>query len=139
MSDLRQVAERVCRLWWECTIPATHGVPVESMGAAMDDLRAALEAQQEATDPTDPGHDVEVLREHVRHLERRVRELAPPARKPMTYKNQPNNETCWALGEACRKAADDPKCGDYIDRGLILLRELEAKGYGIVSLHGDAP
>src|SRR5438093_1325927 len=26
-------------------------------------------------DPTDPGHDVEVLREHVRHLERRIREL----------------------------------------------------------------
>lgn len=27
-------------------------------------------------DPTDPGHEVGVLREHVRHLERRVRELA---------------------------------------------------------------
>lgn len=30
----------------------------------------------EAHDPTDPGRDVEVLREHVRHLERRVRELS---------------------------------------------------------------
>lgn len=30
-------------------------------------------------DPTDPGHEVEVLREHVRHLERRVRQLAIPA------------------------------------------------------------
>lgn len=45
-------------------------------------LRAALAKEQ--ADPTDPGHDVEVLREHVRHLERRVRQLAqeqatPPA------------------------------------------------------------
>ena len=41
-------------------------------------------AQQD--DPTDPGHDVDVLREHVRHLERRVRELhaqqAEPAHEP---------------------------------------------------------
>lgn len=30
-------------------------------------------------DPTDPGYDVEVLREHVRHLERRIRQLHSPA------------------------------------------------------------
>lgn len=59
--------------------------------------------------------------------------------KPMTYKgNQPGNVDAWSIGEACRKAADDPKCGDYIDRGLILLRELEAKGYGIVKLTPNA-
>lgn len=49
-------------------------------------------------------------------------------------KNQPQNVEAWRFGEACRVAADEPKCGDYIDRGLILLRELEAKGYGIVKL-----
>jgi hypothetical protein len=54
--------------------------------------------------------------------------------RPITYENQPDNVTCWQLGEACRKAAEEPKCGDYIDRGLILLRELEAKGYGVVKL-----
>lgn len=54
--------------------------------------------------------------------------------KPMTYQNQPNNVDCWRLGEACRNAAKDPKCGDPIDRGLILLRELEALGYGVVKL-----
>jgi hypothetical protein len=55
--------------------------------------------------------------------------------QPMTYKNQPtDNVDCWKLGEACRKAADEPKCGDHIDRGLILLRELEARGYGAVKL-----
>lgn len=56
-------------------------------------------------------------------------------KKPITYKNQPtDNVDCWKLGEACRKAANEPKCGDYIDLGLILLRELEARGYGVVKL-----
>jgi hypothetical protein len=55
--------------------------------------------------------------------------------KVFTYKQQPtDNLDAWKLGEACRKAADEPKCGDYIDRGLILLRELEALGYGVVKL-----
>ena len=52
-----------------------------------------------------------------------------------TYAHQPcDNVVCWRLGEACRKAAEEPKCGDYIDRGLILLRELQAQGFGIVPL-----
>ena len=38
------------------------------------------------------------------------------------------------LGAACRAAADEPKCGDMIDRGLILLRELEKRGYGVIML-----
>lgn len=55
--------------------------------------------------------------------------------KVFTYKQQPtDNLDAWKLGEACRKAADEPKCGDHIDRGLILLRELEALGYGVVKL-----
>lgn len=51
----------------------------------------------------------------------------------LTYKNQPNNVGAWSLGEACRRAAD-ASAGDYIDRGLVLLRELQAKGYGVVAL-----
>ena len=62
------------------------------------------------------------------------------AQEPMTYtKNQPtDNVDAWRLGEACRAAAADPKCGDPIDRGLMLLRELEAKGYGVVKLVHNA-
>jgi hypothetical protein len=52
----------------------------------------------------------------------------------ITYVNQPNNQGAWRLGEACTKAANEPRCGDYIDRGLILLRELQAKGYGVVKI-----
>lgn len=56
-------------------------------------------------------------------------------KKVFTYKQQPtDNLDAWRIGEACRKAADEPRCGDYIDRGLILLRELEALGYGVVKL-----
>lgn len=55
--------------------------------------------------------------------------------KVMSYsRNQPNNEEAWRLGKACRAAAEEPKCGDPIDRGLILMRELEACGFGIVLL-----
>ena len=47
---------------------------------AITALRAAL-AQQK--DPTDPGRDVDVLREHVRHLERRVRQLHAQQAEPV--------------------------------------------------------
>ena len=60
--------------------------------------------------------------------------------RPWQYtKNQPQNVEAWRIGEACRIAANDPDCGDYIDRGLILLRELENKGYGIVELENLKP
>jgi len=55
------------------------------------------------------------------------------------YKAQPNNVICWRLGESCRKAADDPKCGDPIDRGLILLRELQSRGFGVVAIDASTP
>ena len=58
--------------------------------------------------------------------------------KILTYKNQPaSNIIAWQLGEACFAAAKETKCSDSIDRGLILLRELEIKGYGVVKL--DVP
>lgn len=52
---------------------------------------------------------------------------------PWNYRQQPGNGTAWAIGEACRKAAN-ATAGDYIDRGLVLLRELQVKGYGIIAL-----
>jgi len=51
----------------------------------------------------------------------------------LTYKNQPGNVGAWRLGEACRNAADAP-AGDPIDRGLLLLKELQERGYGVVAL-----
>ncbi len=41
------------------------------------------------------------------------------------------NGIAWRLGEICQKAAEDPKCGDYIDRGLILRRMLEELGFAV--------
>ena len=40
----------------------------------------------------------------------------------------------YKFGEACMVAAADMNSGDLIDRGLILLRELESRGYGIVKI-----
>ena len=53
--------------------------------AAITALRAAL-AQQ--ADTTDPGHDVDVLREHVRHLERRIRELHAQQAEPLNLSDR---------------------------------------------------
>lgn len=49
-----------------------------------------------------------------------------------------SNQHAWVLGEVCRRAADDKNVGDYIDRGLILRRELEEEGYLVVYV-GDQP
>ncbi|MBR8509620.1 hypothetical protein [Burkholderia cenocepacia] len=48
-----------------------------------------------------------------------------------TYRHQPNNVGAWRLGEACRAAKPG---GDPIDHGLSLLKELQAKGFGVVAL-----
>lgn len=54
--------------------------------------------------------------------------------KVFTYKDQPwDNVDAWRLGEACRKAAQNPG-GDYIDGGLELLKQLQEKGFGVVKL-----
>lgn len=58
--------------------------------------------------------------------------------KILTFDDQPDNLGAWRIGEACRKAARSPG-GDYIDGGLGLLKELQAKGYGIVALTPAAP
>lgn len=46
---------------------------------------------------------------------------------------QPGNLDAWRIGEAC-SAASKASAGDYIDRGLVLLRELEAKGFAVLPL-----
>lgn len=57
----------------------------------------------------------------------------PPPAKVLTYKNQPGNVGAWRLGEACRHAKPG---GDPIDHGLSLLKELQDRGYGVISLTG---
>lgn len=56
-----------------------------------------------------------------------------------TYDNQPTDSVdCWKLGAALRKAYEEPRFGDPIDRGLILLRELQREGFGAVRLEAHA-
>lgn len=54
-----------------------------------------------------------------------------PHDNALTYANQPGNVGAWKLGEACRAAKAG---GDPIDHGLSLLKELQARGYGVVDL-----
>ena len=42
-----------------------------------------------------------------------------------------DNVLAWRLGEVCNKAAA-AKAGDCIDRGLVLLHELEAAGFSVI-------
>jgi hypothetical protein len=56
-----------------------HSVLFATMTAELiaKEIRALIAATPASSvaDPTDPGHDVETLREHIRHLERRLRQL----------------------------------------------------------------
>ena len=77
MTDLRKAAQQALEALEEYQY---HGAPFLACDGAVAALRAAL-AQQK--DLTDPGNDVDVLREHVRHLERRVRELHAQQAEPV--------------------------------------------------------
>ncbi|MGE8688585.1 MAG: hypothetical protein ACN6PJ_15685 [Achromobacter sp.] len=57
-----------------------------------------------------------------------------PGQQLFTYTSQPcDNVIAWRIGEACTKASL-ASAGDYIDRGLVLLKALQAKGYGIAAI-----
>jgi hypothetical protein len=55
---------------------------------AINTLQSVL--AQQVADPTDPGHDVDVLREQVRHLECRVRQL-----HALTQQEQDQEPVAW--------------------------------------------
>lgn len=51
---------------------------------------------------------------------------------------QPDNTVAYKLGDATTEAYNDPM-GDHIDRGLCLLKRLEAKGLGVFELERPQP
>lgn len=55
----------------------------------------------------------------------------PPGKhRAYTYEHQPGNVEASRLGSACLQAAA-ASAGDTIDRGLGLLKELQAQGFGV--------
>lgn len=56
---------------------------------------------------------------------------APADRRAYTYKHQPGNQAAWRIGEASSRVEAG---GDLIDRGLSLLKVLEAGGFGVFEL-----
>lgn len=55
---------------------------------------------------------------------------SPGNRRAYTYDHQPGNVKASRLGSACLQAAA-ASAGDTIDRGLGLLKELQAQGFGV--------
>lgn len=56
----------------------------------------------------------------------------PEDRRAYSYKDQPDNRGAYRVGLAANNLKQP--CGDLIDKGLALLKELEAQGYGIFEL-----
>lgn len=57
----------------------------------------------------------------------------PETKRAYTYVDQPDNLAASKLGHASVKASL-PSVGDSIDRGLLLLRELQDQGFGVFEL-----
>lgn len=57
----------------------------------------------------------------------------PETKRAYTYDEQPDNLGASRLGRAATSASA-ATAGDHIDRGLVLLRELQAKGFGVFEL-----
>lgn len=60
---------------------------------------------------------------------------APGDRRAYTYKHQPGNQAAWRIGDASSRVEAG---GDLIDRGLSLLKVLEAGGFGVFELDETA-
>ncbi|MBJ2150651.1 hypothetical protein [Paracoccus sp. IB05] len=60
----------------------------------------------------------------------------PQDARAYTYQHQPGNQPAWKIGQAASAAAQD-RAGDYIDKGLGLLRHLQDAGFGVFSLVKD--
>lgn len=62
----------------------------------------------------------------------------PNTHRAFTYEHQPGNIDASRLGRATN-AADVASAGDSIDRGLSLLKELQAIGFGVFQIGPPAP
>lgn len=58
---------------------------------------------------------------------------APEAKRAYSYSDQPDSVAAHKLGGAC-DSASLASAGDWIDRGLSLLRELQGQGFGVFEL-----
>ena len=88
-------------------------------------MAVVLDPRNELLDPAS-----DILELHPKLVAARER-AAEAGRSVITYLNQPDNVGAWRLGEAYRAAKLG---GDPIDHGLSLLKELQAKGFGVVAI-----
>ena len=57
-------------------------------------------------------------------------------KRAYTYANQPGNVVAYKLGRASSSASLQ-RAGDFIDSGLILLKELQVEGYGVFDIGAE--
>lgn len=57
----------------------------------------------------------------------------PETKRAYTYAEQPDSQAAWRIGESA-SSASLATAGDLIDRGLVLLRELQGNGFGVFEL-----
>lgn len=95
-----------------CIYSGAHPLPVPPGVSTVEDAPAAGDARGAVTLVTRQGRGQELF----------------------TYTSQPcDSVIAWRIGEACSKAGQ-ASAGDYIDRALSLLKELQRKGYGIADI-----
>ncbi|HCA18647.1 MAG TPA: hypothetical protein DEO64_16075 [Alcaligenes faecalis] len=103
---------------------------------AMDDLRQysqdySADLLKKALFSAPVGAEPEGLSLEVRTLGSYGKAFDLPGnRRAYTYDHQPGNVEASRLGTACQQAVAS-SAGDYIDRGLSLLKELQALGFGV--------
>lgn len=62
----------------------------------------------------------------------------PGPQRAYTYRHQPHNGPAYRLGCAVAEV-NKASTGDAIDVGLILLKELEKRGFGVFEVEPKAP
>lgn len=111
-------------------------IPKVDLIMAMDDLRLsgrdysadllnkALFSSSVGAEPVGLSLEVRTLGSYGKAFD------LPGNRRAYTYDHQPGNVEASRLGTACQQAVAS-SAGDYIDRGLSLLKELQAQGFGV--------
>ena len=114
---------------------------------SIEAMKQALDAWERGADANDYFSEIAALRQAIEEAEKQapvpcivgIKGSAfdlPTTKRAYTYANQPNNGVAHRLGMASY-SANCERAGDGIDMGLILLKYLQAAGYGVFDLGAE--
>ena len=123
--------------WQECTKDEHDSIKSLGYWTDASGFNWPSIARELFTHPQDASGDAEVAWS-VLHIGNHGAAYDPPnTRRAFTYEKQPGNIDASRLGRAADATAV-ASAGDSIDRGLALLKELQAVGFGVFHLGPDA-